>query len=64
MTNSKRKKVAIIVLWVSVIIMIYHMVSFDYSNFEYKALLSPISSMLLVLGMYLTIRDINKKSKY
>jgi predicted membrane protein len=63
MTDTRRKKIATIVLWVSVIIMIYHMVSFDYSNFDYKALFGPLSSIFLVLGMYLTIRDINKKSK-
>lgn len=62
MEDTKRKKIAIILLWISVVIMIVHLLTLDYSNFEYMDLLGPLSNILLILAMYFTIRDINKKA--
>jgi len=62
MTDNKRKKLAYILLVVSIIFMILNFATIDYSNFEYKKLLGPLTNIFLILSMYLVIRDINKNS--
>ena len=62
MTDTKRKKIATVLMWISAIIMILHLTILDYSSFEYLDLIGPLSNILLFLAMYFTIRDINKKA--
>ena len=62
MLDSRRKKIAIILIAISVALLIMNLVILDYSNFDYKHLFGPLSNVLLILAMYLSIIDINKKA--
>ncbi|WP_298902068.1 hypothetical protein [uncultured Psychroserpens sp.] len=63
MKEARRKKIIQFVLWMSVVVMIAHFAIIDYSNFDYKDLLGPLSNVFIILGMYVTLRDINKKTE-
>lgn len=62
--DKRRRKIAIIVMWASVVIMIAHFAVLDYSNFEFTDLLTPSSNILLIIAMYTVIVDENKKAKH
>lgn len=59
MTNRVRKKIAKVLIVISFVLLIINLVVIDYSNFDYKSLFGPLSNVLLILGMYLVVRDIN-----
>lgn len=63
MTDQGRKRTAIILIWISAIIMIIHFMILDYTDFKFWDLLGPLSNMLLIIAMYTVIMDVNKKAK-
>lgn len=64
MTDKGRKRLALILMWASALIMIIHLSILDYDNADISDLWSPISNILLIIAMYTVIRDINKKVKH
>ena len=64
MTDKGRKKLAIILMSLSAIIMIIHLSILDYSKADFSDMWSPISNILIIIAMYIVIRDINKKEKH
>lgn len=60
MLHSKRKKIALILLYMSLALLVANLYNLDYANFNYKDLFGPLSNVLLILAMYLTIHDVNK----
>ncbi len=63
MTDKGRKRTAVILIWISAIIMIIHFVILDYSDFSFWDVLGPLSNLLLIIAMYTVIIDVNKKAK-
>ena len=61
MTDKGRKKLAIILIWISAIIMIVHFMILDYETADLWDLLGPLSNLLLIIAMYTVVRDVNKK---
>ena len=64
MKEERRKRLVQIALWMSMVVMIIHFITLDYANFEYKDLLGPLSNAFIILAMFVTLRDINKKTKH
>ena len=63
MTDKGRKKSAIVIIWISAIIIMIHFVILDYQDFHIGDLLVPLSNVLLIIAMYLVIKEVNKKAK-
>ena len=63
MTDRGRKKMAIILIWISAIIMMVHFMILDYNTADFWDLLGPLSNLLLIIAMYAVVRDVNKKAE-
>ncbi|MBO6606595.1 hypothetical protein [Psychroserpens sp.] len=63
MTDSSRKKTALILIWISAVVMIIHFIILDYDTADFWDLLGPLSNVLLIIAMYTVVRDVNKKAK-
>ena len=63
MTDRGRKKMAIILIWISAIIMMVHFMILDYNTADFWDLLGPLSNLLLIIAMYKVVRDVKKKAE-
>ncbi len=63
MTDRGRKKMAIILIWISAIIMMVHFMILDYNTADFWDILGPLSNLLLIIAMYTVVRDVNKKAE-
>lgn len=63
MTDKGRKRAAIILIYISTIVMIIHFLILDYDTADIWDLLGPLSNLLLIIAMITVVIDVNKKAK-
>ncbi|PKB16549.1 hypothetical protein CLU82_1687 [Flavobacterium sp. 5] len=58
-----RKRIAYIIIFASCILLILKLSEFNFDNLKENSYLGIAPNLLVILGMLLTIRSINKKEK-
>jgi hypothetical protein len=61
--NMNRKKVAYFVIFASLILLVFNLSEFNLNNLKENHYAGIASNLLLILGMILTIRELNKSQK-
>jgi hypothetical protein len=57
-----RNKIRVVLIVIAAVLVLVRLLNFDFNEFEWKEIMSPLSLILIIIAMVFSIRD-SKKNK-